>query len=122
MPDKKKILIVDDSWVARQFFKRMISPNPAYQICEAANGKEALEKILEAPPDCMVLDQLMPEMSGIELMEALNEKQIHFPVIFLSADIQKSTQERCKQLGAFAFLNKPPQEETLKATIEKALN
>lgn len=64
------ILVMDDSSFARQ---RLISilADAGHQVTDAANGLEGLEKAEKHMPDCIVLDLLMPEMSGLEVLSTL---------------------------------------------------
>jgi CheY-like chemotaxis protein len=118
----KKILIVDDSWVIRQYLSRLLTGKGDYEVTEAVDGKDALDKINETIPDCIILDLLMPRMNGIETIEKMNELNIKVPVIFLSADIQDSTRNRCIELGAVDFINKPPQENVLMQVVKKVID
>lgn len=118
---KITILVVDDSWVIRQYLSKLIKEKTDYQVIEAVDGKDALAKILAYKPDCILLDLLMPNMNGIELLQNISDKGIKIPTIFLSADIQNTTRQRCMDMGAFAFVNKPPKESELLAMIKKAL-
>jgi len=102
----KSILVVDDSRAARSMIVDILKED-GYKVAEAANGKEALIKIQENEPDCLVLDLLMPEMDGIELLELLNKQKVKIPVIILSADIQDTTRNKCFELGVAGFVNKP---------------
>jgi twitching motility two-component system response regulator PilH len=55
----------------------------------------------------------MPDMSGLDVVKKLNEMHIETPVIILTADIQSTTQQRCRDAGVADFLIKPPNEEHL---------
>ncbi len=107
-----KILIVDDSWLTRRGVKRILEAQ-AYDVIEAENGLTALELIKSSDIDCILLDLLMPEMSGIEFLEKINESNIKIPAVVLTADIQITMKKRCLDLGAKAFINKPPDPEEL---------
>jgi len=117
----EKILIVDDS----VFQLKMLSDKAKEIGCEvitAKNGNEALEKITDENPDCVLLDLLMPEKSGIEVLEDLQALENKTPVIVVSADVQESIRSRCLELGAFDFINKPPKKNRLQETIHRALS
>lgn len=115
----QKILIVDDSLLIRKKLTKMISG--IYEVHEANNGLNALEKLKKISPICILTDLLMPEMDGFKLLEILQRHEIDVPVIVLTADIQNETRERCLSLGAYTVLNKPPKEDELFETINKAL-
>lgn len=117
----KKVLVVDDSLISRRMVKQLLAPFH-FEIEEAKNGTEALEKILTLKYDIIFLDLLMPDMEGTEVLKHLYEKGIKQKIIVISADIQESTKAKCKEYGALAFLNKPPKEEELKQVVEKILS
>jgi len=114
------VLTVDDSLMIRKFISFALA-SEGYNVSEAADGGEAIEMVRAAPPDCMVLDLLMPEVDGIEVLETLRRDNVSIPVIVMTADIQESTQKRCLDLGAFCVLNKPPKGDELCSAIREAL-
>ncbi len=90
-------------------------------MSEAGDGKEGLEALLTSSPDCVLLDLLMPQMSGLEVLEALQKQECKTPVIVLTADIQESIHQQCSNLGAYALINKPPKKAALLATVMEAV-
>jgi len=115
-----RILVTDDS----NFLRRRtcaILKQAGHDIVEADNGNRCLEAIAEAAPDVLLLDLVMPEMDGFEVLKALHDADYHFPVIVLTADIQDTVQQECMALGAFGFLNKPPKQDEVLATLNAAL-
>lgn len=116
-----KALIIDDSKFQRNIIKNILK-EMNFDIAEASNGNEALEQYELHLPDCILLDLLMPDKDGFDVLADLKSKGNHVPIIVLSADIQESSKQKCQELGAFAFLNKPPKNEDLIETIKKALN
>lgn len=116
----KKVLIVDDSLISRRMIRQLISKHN-FEIDEAKSGTEALEKIHSEKYDIIFLDLLMPDISGVEVLEKIKEENLELKVIVISADIQETTKAKCKELGAFAFLNKPPKEEELTKVLEQII-
>lgn len=116
-----KVLIADDSIIARNSILKMID-NLNFDLHIAKDGQEAIDKILDISPDLILLDLLMPKHKGTDILKMMKLREIKIPVIVLSADIQSSTKSLCYDLGATAFLNKPPIKEELIQTIEKILN
>lgn len=102
-----KILIVDDARWQRQNLTRMLSA-AGHEVIQATNGREALEKLAESPA-VVVCDLLMPELDGFGFLERLQGREERPPVVIASADIQRTSRERCTALGAAAFLAKPYQ-------------
>ena len=117
----KKILVCDDSTFTRNRVINMISKNNL-EILEAGNGREALDSIEKNNPDLVILDLLMPEITGQEVLKQLKQSGNSTPVIVLSADIQEMTQKQCLELGAKHFLNKPPNEEQLNEVISSIIS
>ena len=117
-----KILICDDSWLTRRGVKRIVQ-SEGYEVCEAENGLQGLEMLRasDGDIDAVILDLLMPKMSGVEFLDALKGENIMIPVVVLTADIQKTVKEKCTELGASAFLNKPPEPEVLIAVLNDLL-
>ena len=114
-----KIVVADDSNLIRMKLKKHLQDE--FEIFEAVNGRDALVKIKVNKPDIVLSDLLMPEMDGFELLRRVKEDNINVPVVILTADIQLETDQKCKELGAFKVLNKPPQKEELINTLLSAL-
>ncbi len=77
--------------------------------------------IPEAPPDCLILDVQMTEMSGLDLHRWLLERGFNFPVIFITAHEDPDAEALASHLGAAGFLYKPFHNEVLWAAVLKAL-
>lgn len=116
-----KILVVDDSMVARMCHTSAIPDDEGHEIAEAGDGPTAIEKFRAMRPDVMFLDLTMPGMSGIEVLAEIKKEFPDAVVIICTADIQKQTVEKVEQLGAFGVLSKPCGKEVLQATLRKAL-
>ena len=114
------VLIVDDSWLTRRTITKVLK-TAGYDLLEAVDGRDAMEKLTDAPPDCIVLDLLMPEMDGFEMLNAMSKKGHTIPIVVLSADIQDSTRARVLELGACELINKPPKGDELLVAVERAL-
>lgn len=114
------ILIVDDSLYQRLLIQKYLKARN-HDVLLATTGKEGLEIIASQKPDLVLLDLVMPEMSGLEMLQQLREQGSEIPVIINTADIQASTYEKCMDLGAVAILNKPVDGNVLQETIDQAL-
>ncbi|TFG62924.1 MAG: chemotaxis response regulator protein-glutamate methylesterase [Spirochaetales bacterium] len=110
--DEKEIsvLIVDDSALMRNLIGRIIEEEPGLSVAgKAINGNFALQKLSSLKPDIIVLDLEMPEMNGIEFLQARREKGIDIPVIILSSMAKKGAKITMDalSLGASDFILKP---------------
>ena len=115
------ILITDDSLFIRKTLSAMIQ-QLGFETVEAVNGKDCLDAIEDNKKiECVILDLMMPEIDGFEVLKALQGKNGVPPVIVLSADIQDTIKDECLSLGAAAFLNKPPKSTIISKILEKVL-
>ncbi len=106
-PDRKKILIVDDDPVNVRVLEMTLKDE--YEIFSAFGGKEALSLTREKQPQLILLDVMMPEVSGFDVCKALKEDQNtrEIPVIFVTA-LDKSVDEmKGLSLGAIDYIFKP---------------
>ena len=119
-----KILIVDDSKAMRMIVKRTLTSAGygGYAVVEAANGKEALDAIKASMPDFVLSDWNMPEMSGIELLSALQRDNIKVPFGFVTSETTEEMRERARDNGALFLLGKPFTPETMGQVLKPVLS
>jgi phosphoserine phosphatase RsbU/P len=122
-PAAAALLVVDDNednrYTLGQRLKRLGYANIAF----ATNGREALEALRARPFDLVLLDVMMPEMNGYEVLEQLkaDERLRHLPVIMISALDQVESVIRCVELGAEDYLQKPFNPTLLRARVGASL-
>lgn len=107
---KIRVLIVDDSVVARQFLSKLLAEEPEIDVIgTAANGRIALEKIPQLNPDLVTLDLEMPELDGLETFGELRKIYPKLPVIVISSLIREDMVSRFDMFarGLTDFLMKP---------------
>ena len=106
------VLVVDDSRFSR---KRVVEAvvSAGHLVVEAEDGQEGLDLIEGNSFDCVVTDNLMPVMEGMEMLRLLRERGNTIPVILCTADVQESTRSTCEELGIVGFLGKPFKQEKL---------
>ena len=102
---KNKILIIEDEESLVKLLTAKLEKE-GYNIQYAYNGKIGLEKIILWHPNLILLDIVMPEIDGYEVLERLNEKKIKIPVIIISNSGQPVEIEKTKKLGAIDHLIK----------------
>jgi two-component system chemotaxis response regulator CheB len=104
-----RVFVVDDSAFIRKALARVLKAEPGFSfVGEAANGAEAVEKILEADPDLVTLDIAMPGMGGLEVLRALLRWKPGLKVVMLSAHTQEGAEASIEALaaGAVDFIDK----------------
>src|ERR1700682_2723935 len=117
--EKRTVLIIDDEQPVREVLSRFLT-KAGYTVKVAANGQEALQMVhSQSPPDLIVLDLVMPVMSGFEVLSALRvvPEWTKIPVVVLTATMGYSAEH----LHADALLMKPFDSVTVQAAIEAAL-
>ncbi|MDH3382398.1 MAG: response regulator [Flavobacteriaceae bacterium] len=119
----KKILIVDDEKKIRDLVSFRLEFK-GYEVVSAANGTEALEKVASESPALLVLDIMMPDLTGYEVCKRLKEddKTKHIKVILLTAKGRKQDEEEGYSVGADSFMTKPFRANALLEKIEELLN
>lgn len=120
-PSSARILLADDNADMRDYIKRLLSS--AYAVETVANGREALNTILENPPDLVLTDVMMPEMDGFELLRSLriNPATQDIPIIMLSARAGEEARVEGLEAGADDYLIKPFSARELTARLEATL-
>ena len=105
-----RVLLVDDSVVTRQVLAKVLGESDDLTICEqAANGRQALQKLDAAAPDVVVLDVEMPVMNGLETLREIRRRDPHLPVVMFSALTRPGVQTTIDALlaGASDYVAKP---------------
>ena len=115
-----RILIIDDEAPIRRVLRDILE-NESYQVDDAGTGMEALQHIKEQDFDAVFCDIKMPEMDGIEVLEAIR-KESDVPVIMLSGHGTIETAVEAIKKGAFDFIPKPPDLNRLLITLRNALD
>lgn len=120
--EKKKILMVDDRWENRSVIVNLLEPF-GFEIVEAINGQEGLEKAREWQPDLIIADLVMPVMDGFELIRQLREVPQLKEVFIIASSASVFEADECKSItvGANQFLPKPISTETLLEMLESLL-
>jgi len=117
---KPRVLIVDDEEAIRSSLK-MIFDYEGYEVLLAANGQAALKIAEKEEPDLVFLDIKMPQMDGMEVLKRLKEEEGSPPVVILSGHGNIKTAVEATKLGAFDFIEKPPESERILLVARNAL-
>jgi len=119
-PDAGNILVVDDEPLPRQLFSDMLR-EAGYVTHEASNGHQALEIAQQDNPDVILLDIMMPGISGLDVLGKLGELTPDSPVIIVTANPTSENAIAALRLGAFDFIVKGFKSEVMLATVSRAL-
>jgi len=117
------VLVVDDEPMTRTLLQLMLAPAD-YEVYEAGDGFEALEKIEQQKPDIMILDVMMPNMDGLMLCRILREREdtVNTPIILLSAKTTPDAIQEGLIAGANRYLTKPVSRKDLLESLAELLD
>ncbi|MFA6312686.1 MAG: sigma-54 dependent transcriptional regulator [Sterolibacterium sp.] len=115
-----RILVVDDEEIVVKSCLRILAAE-TYEVESAQSGLEALRKIEGGPFDVLILDIMMPQMDGLEVLQRVKETHPDIDVIMVTGLSQIETAVRSMKLGAFDYLPKPFDPDELKHVVTRAL-
>jgi DNA-binding response OmpR family regulator len=110
------VLIVDDEPAIRSLLTEVLTEE-GFAAADAANGREALEQIATDTPHLVLLDVQMPVLSGWDVLTALQDAQVHVPVVLMSAGVR--VQQEAERQHAAGYLAKPFALADLIAVVER---
>jgi two-component system nitrogen regulation response regulator NtrX len=118
---KPLILVTDDEKSIRNTLREVLEYED-YEVAEAKDGPSALDSIQKRCPDLMLLDIKMPGLDGLEVLDALAERKVEFPIIMLSGNGTIEVAVEAIHKGAYDFLEKPPDLNRLLVSVRNALD
>jgi len=122
MPDnveRRRILVVDDEERMVRFI-RMNLEHDGFQVSEAFNGKQAIQRLRDVTPDLILLDIMMPDLDGFEVLETVREIS-NVPVIMLTAKGEEDDRVRGLEHGADDYVTKPFSPRELVSRVKAVL-
>ena len=118
-----KILIIEDEAAIRRVLVKILSEeNDTYQVEEAEDGLEGIEKIKKEDYDLVLCDIKMPKMDGVEVLEAAKKIKPEIPIVMISGHGDLDTAVNTMRMGAFDYISKPPDLNRLLNTVRNALD
>lgn len=115
----KTVLIVDDSAYMRALIKIALTDAGYNVVGEAENGEKALSMARSLQPDLMTLDNILPDMFGIEILQKLTSENTSTKIIMISAVGQDRIINKVKKMGALGYIVKPFEPELLVSTVNE---
>lgn len=117
----KTVLVVDDSQVDRRLVGGLLQRSGEFQLVYAANGKDALERMELDVPDVVITDLHMPEMNGLELVEAVKTDYPLVPVLLMTAQGSEELAVEALKRGAASYVTKRRLSEDLMNALEQIM-
>ena len=120
---KKKVLIVDDSTYIRKSIADMISQRGDLEIVDSvASGEMAIDRAIELEPDLITLDNILPDMHGLDILRAVKDHIPATKVLMISAVGQESVINEAHEIGASHYLVKPFSEDAFLDALSQVLD
>ncbi|HAH38676.1 MAG TPA: response regulator [Algoriphagus sp.] len=116
------LLIEDEAAIRRVLVKILTEENDSYEVEEAVDGLEGIEKIKDEDYDLVLCDIKMPKMDGVEVLEAIMKIKPEIPVVMISGHGDLDTAVNTMKVGAFDYIAKPPDLNRLLNTVRNALD
>ena len=118
-----KILVIEDEAAIRRVLTKILSEeSDTYQVEEAEDGLQGIEKIKNEDYDLVLCDIKMPKMDGVEVLEAARKIKPETPMVMISGHGDLETAVNTMRLGAFDYISKPPDLNRLLNTVRNALD
>ena len=117
----KKILIVDDETDFLEIMTQRIE-SWGYEVIPASNSKEAMDAFRDKKPDVIILDYLMPDIDGVQLLKKIRTIDMGIPVIMFTAKPESEAIEDTEKLNVLAFIPKLSPYVDTQANLKTALN
>ena len=115
-----RVAVVDDDASVRRALGRLLAAC-SFDIQTYGSAREFMKSGDHSPPECLVLDLHMPDISGLDLQHHLRRAGINIPTVVITAHNEPGLRERCQSAGAAAFLLKPLSRESLIGAINAAI-
>lgn len=118
-PAKIRVLVVDDASLVRMYYRDALE-RAGYEVDEALNGLEALEKLLVGPADLLIVDVNMPQMDGLSFLKVLRRQEeatATIPALVVSTEASPQDKDAARAAGANFYAVKPLRPEALVAYV-----
>ncbi len=114
------VRVVDDEAAIQALFSRM-GPLGGFEVTTHTTASQLLDALDESRPGCLVIDLVLPDMTGIELLQALADRGCTLPVVFMSGMARVSEAVKAIKLGSIDFLEKPFDLQVMLSTVKQAI-
>lgn len=116
----ERLLVIDDNKEALCFLEELLG-NRGYTVVTAQGGAEGLLRAKDDKPDVILVDMHMPNMTGLDVIEALNQNGQHVPTILMTAHGSEELAVKALRSGASDYISKPCEPEAVLKSVEQAL-
>ncbi len=120
---RKKVLVADDTTTVRKIAARLLT-SAGYEVLEAGDGREALDLVQREHPDLILLDLLMPKMTGFDVLREIKrtERVREIPILIMSGVFKKDVLDFLQASGVAGFVDKEQIRDSLLFRVEQVLS
>ncbi len=118
---RERVLVIEDSFETQQLLAELVLEPSGYRPLAAIDGEEGLRLALEEHPDLIILDMQLPKMNGLEVLEALRQREVDIPVIFTTVRESVELVVQAFRLGARDYVIKPFGPQEMQEAIHRTL-
>ncbi len=119
--DKKKVLVIEDHRDTLAIYL-IVLERSGFDVKLAWSGEKGLDEFVAWSPDVVVLDMMLPEMTGLEVLQRIRETGSDVPVVAATASIKPIVRDLCRELNVSTFLAKPFDFDQLITSVRSVLN
>ena len=95
-----RILLVDDNPSVRHYLRAILEQQTAWQVCgDARTGAEALHKVLESPPDLILLDYQLPDLNGVDVARQISDLFPKIPILMVTIHLSRQLADAAREAG-----------------------
>ena len=95
-----RILLVDDNPSVRHYLRAILEQQTAWQVCgDARTGAEALHKVLESPPDLILLDYQLPDLNGVDVAKQISDLFPKIPILMVTIHLSRQLADAAREAG-----------------------
>ncbi len=114
------VRVVDDEPTIQALFQRMAAPG-GFEVATYGTARALLDAIDDTRPGCLVIDLVLPDLTGIEVLEEISRRQCQLPVVFMSGMARVGEAVKAPKLGSDDFVEKPFELKTMVETLQRAI-
>lgn len=118
---KRRVLVVDDTIYMRSLIKDTLIKEGFEVVGEAADGESAIDLAFELKPDLITLDNVLPDMLGLDVLKTIKKNNLPSKVVMISAVGQETMKNKAAEMGASGYIVKPFSVDVLMDEINKAI-
>jgi DNA-binding response OmpR family regulator len=118
---EQRVLVIEDQEDLAALYERALSEE-GFRVTKAYTGEEGVALFEERGVDAVVLDMTLPEMHGLQTLQAIRALNANVPVVVVTGETSDETRRQCERLGVQEYLSKPAHQREITAALRRALN